>query len=255
VKNFKADIIKQKKDEIELPDIFFGILWGLSPLGLALVFAFILGELKLPNKVFLMSPETIKQLVSLAPWVLAIVAIAGLLYQIKLNNSKWARDESKFCLSSALEAFEEAYKLLADGNNNRVTWISAARALKRGQNMTSGITQQVHKDVLEVQLDRYRNLFAQILGADNPHKRKEFFAGDPKVPMELDNIWPILPGAKDIPPTTLKVIWDFAQFPPGYEDPIDFDESFSDDEIDRGVNRVIWRGLFEYLKEKRKPKD
>ncbi|MEK9629308.1 MAG: hypothetical protein VW455_09845 [Nitrospinota bacterium] len=196
-----------------------------------------------------MPNETICQLVSLAPWTLAIIAFGGFIFQISVHKRKWDSDESRFRLTSALDAFAEAHKLLKDGNNDRITWISAARALKRGKNIAKDITEKVDKDVLEVQLDRYRIIFSQILGADDLKKGIEFFKGE-LLPEGPYSAFQSSAKEKDryLPPPTLKVIWDFAQFPEGYDDPIHFKESFSNEEIDQGKNNVIWPALFEYLK-------
>lgn len=163
-----------------------------------------------------------------------------------MTKKKWDRDESHFCLTSASDAFEIAHGLLKDGNNDRVTWILASRALTRGRNIANGLTEQVHKDVFEVELDRYRIIFGDILGRDNEGKDEAFFRGatffqGAEVPNTSTS--PL-----NIPPPTLKVIWDFAEYPLGYEDPVSIDDSFSVEEIDRGVNGVRYPGLFNYLK-------
>ena len=184
------------------------------------------------------------------PWLVLSIGLAVFAWRIYSDSRKWKYEKSGFNLTSALDAFEEAHKLLDDGNNDRVTWISAARALKRGKNIADGLTEQVHRDVLELQLDRYRIKFGAILGCDDEDKDETFFKGDTFFETGEE---PVLKSGRNIPPSTLKVIWDLAQFPPEYEDPIPFGKSFSDAEIDSGVNNVRYKGLFKYLQTCRKP--
>jgi hypothetical protein len=106
-----------------------------------------------------------------APWILALIAFIALLLTGITNRKQWQYQKSDFRLKSSLDAFKVAHKLLSDGNNDRVTWILAARALKRGIHMTEGLTEDVHKDVLEVELDQYRIIFGKILGCDNEEKK------------------------------------------------------------------------------------
>ena len=158
-----------------------------------------------------------------------------------------------------MDAWEEAYKLLHDDNNDRVTWVTAARALERGSRMANGITEEVHQDARDVQRDRYRNLFSRILGCDNPDIKGAFFYGAPD---SIDNIDDAAghstkrqderPQILNIPESVLKIIWDFAQFPKDYEDPLSNKKSFSDDDLNKHVNAIIWPGLFEYLKHQRR---
>jgi hypothetical protein len=59
------------------------------------------------------------------------------------------------------------------------------------------------------------------------------------------------PQIRNIPERILRVIWDFAQFPTDYEDPISGTQGFSEDELQRHENHTLWPGLFEYLQHKK----
>ncbi|MZH02925.1 MAG: hypothetical protein F3745_05905 [Nitrospinae bacterium] len=180
---------------------------------------------------------------------LIATALGGLIWQIYINKRKWECDESHFCLTSALDAFESARNLLKDGNNDRVIWILAARALTRGRDIANKITEQVHKKVLEVELDKYRIIFGDILGRENEDKTMEFFQGNTFFEDGQErNPNPRHATPLNIPPSTLKVVWDFAEYPEDYTDPVSNDESFPDSVIDRGVNAVLYPGLIAYLK-------
>jgi len=119
--------------------------------------------------------------------------------------------------------------------------------------MAEGISEQVHCDVFSVQRDRYRRIFGDFVGYDNPAISGAFFYG---APVEIQNIDEAAkntasrndrPQIRSIPERTLRVIWDFAQFPTDYEDPISGIQGFSENELQLHVNHILWPGLFEYL--------
>ena len=148
---------------------------------------------------------------------------------------------------------------MGDKNNDRVIWITAARALERGTRIASGITEEVHKDVLQVQRDRYRLIFGDILGYDNPDVTGSFFYGAPDDIVDLDDAAKHAtkkengrPQLRNLSETTLKIIWDFAQFPDGYEDPISDVSEFSKQEVENDFNILPYPGLFKFLRHIRK---
>lgn len=197
--------------------------------------------------------------IQFAPWAIALVALCALIYQIWTNAQERRYEKSNFCLKSTLEAWDQAYALLKDSSNSRVAWVTAARALQRGNRIAEGICEKVHRDVLDVQKDRYRRLFGDILGYDNPEKRGAFFYGATET---VNNIEDAAKSSTQrigeraqilfIPEHILKIIWDFAQFPKNYEDPIGKKKAFTEDELNNPVNDIIWPGLFEYLRFQRR---
>lgn len=193
-------------------------------------------------------------IMQMAPWVIAIVALCGLFYQMHNNEKQRKYDKSAFSQTSAGNAMEEAYKLLNDGNNDRVKWITAARALKREDSMAEDVTEKVHQAVLDVQRDLYRGLFNEILGYDNPQKGGAFFYGAPDNIQNIDDAAQYSTQKQDGRPRilnlderSLKIIWDFAQFPKEDKDLVSDSERFSDVELNKKVNDIIWPGLFKYL--------
>lgn len=188
----------------------------------------------------------------------ATVALTGFFLQIYIYVTQKKYEKSGFRLTAALDAYEEAHKLLQDKNNDRVKWVTAARALQRGVRIAAGITEQVHKDVLEVHRDRYRLIFGDILGYYNQDITASFFYGasvdmvDIKEAAEYSskrgNGEPML---RTLSETSLKIIWDFAQFPVDYEDPISDIKAFSGEEVDEYFNIMKYKGLFEYLRHTR----
>ena len=73
-------------------------------------------------------------LASLIPNAL-LLALGGLLLSRARELEDAQEKRSLFYLESCVRAYEEAWNLLCDGNNDRGTWIAAARALKHAQNL------------------------------------------------------------------------------------------------------------------------
>lgn len=188
-----------------------------------------------------------------------VVAVVGLVWQIIATYRDRQQRNSAFRLDSALYAFNQASELLSDGNNDRVTWIAASRAVERGLRIAEGIACQEHQDLYEVRLDRYRQIFGDFLGYDNPEKSAVFFYGDTTGVRDIDDAAVRstqridgLPKLLSIPEPTLRVIFLFAQFPENYEDPISRDKRFSGDEVHDAATRTLWPGLIGYIRHLRR---
>ena len=190
--------------------------------------------------------------------VATIIALVGFFWQIYTYFKKGQYDKSAFRLTSALDAFEEARKLLQDKNNDRVKWVTAARALQRGVRISSGITEEVHKDVLEFQRDRYRLIFGDILGYYNHEINGGFFYGAPPEIIDIGEAARYStrreedrPQLRALSENTLKIVWDFAQFPDGYDDPVSDVNGFSEQDTSDTFNPINYPALFEYLDHKK----
>lgn len=185
-----------------------------------------------------------------------LVAAGAFIWQIYSHRQERRYINSSFALESARTSLDEAVKLLSDKNNDRITWIAAARILRRAVEISSKVTETVHVDVLEVQLERYRRVFGQILGFDDTHKNAAFFYGSGNPSADIEEAakestrskstsrgeTPVL---KALPEGALWTIWEFAQYPKDYEDPIK--ERFPDQQF-AGPGMLLWPGLYDYLK-------
>lgn len=78
-------------------------------------------------------------------------------------------------MRKVIAAFEESHDLLRHGNNDRVTWIAAARIIEKAQKIEADVTHATHRDVMEIQEYRYRRMFGDVLGHDNPGIRAGLF--------------------------------------------------------------------------------
>lgn len=186
-----------------------------------------------------------------------IVATSALIWQIRTSVLEERLRRSEFCLREVIGAFEEAHRLLADGNNDRITWIAAARILEKTEQIGMEITHRTHRDVIEIQKDRYRRVFGNVLGHNNPDIPPGFFYG---VSLQRHNIDEAAKASTtqeggrsrlaSIPESVLFSIWRFAQYPDDYEDPLP-EHRFPDEKVESRTMHVIWPGLTEYLKHTR----
>src|ERR1035438_6652724 len=80
-----------------------------------------------------------------------LLAFGGLF----LNKSREVEDveekRSHFYLDSCVAAYQDAQRLLADNNNDRMTWIAAGRTLKHAQELAKEVTFRPYQRVLDLQ--------------------------------------------------------------------------------------------------------
>ncbi|WP_431475661.1 hypothetical protein [Massilia eburnea] len=93
--------------------------------------------------------------------------------QATKDDEEVAERRSLFNLEASIQAYSQALGLLRDGNNQRATWIRAARILKHGKVLADAVSVDAHKRALELRLLDYRSEFRDIL----EHKPAEFFYG------------------------------------------------------------------------------
>jgi len=189
------------------------------------------------------------------PALALFVAACAFIWQIISHRQEKSYTKSQFALQSALESYDLAIELLADGNNDRVTWITAARIVERANQMSECVTEQVHVDVMEVQLERYRRQVATILGHDSSTTSGSFFYGADSSIEDIDTAagnatQPIhLPGVskgqlKYLAESSLATLYELASYPSNYDDPLKIN---SFDQVMGPELRTSFPGLYEYL--------
>ncbi len=168
-------------------------------------------------------------------FISSFLAPAGLLLAIGgtfLAKSRELEDatekRSLFYLDSCTAALEEARLLLADGNNDRATWIAAARALKHAQALAKQVTLDAHLRALELRRLKYRRFFSDAIR----ERPAAFFYGasDPTVPLDkaaAESTAATERGGLHVSSTvrrlneaSLHVIWEASLWPDNYEDPL-----------------------------------
>ena len=193
---------------------------------------------------------------------LTIAPTCAALFGIFLNeSSKLAekqKHQSKFLLEKSLIGFDHSIKLLANRNNNRSKWISAARTLQQSLEISTKITEDEHKNILQIETDRYRHQLWEIL---NPYDEKitpAFFYGanDPSLDIDEAARQATIPRSGEplsrfssthyLSEQSLCTIWNFMRFPEDYVDLAC--NKFSLEEIEK--LRLKHPPLHEYLKHK-----
>ena len=171
---------------------------------------------------------------SLATSAAVPAALATILQAIHQSYQSAQENRSRFYLDAFREGIAEAHKLLEDGNQDRVTWITAARILSHCRGFEKGIFLEEHKNILEVIKNQYRRKFSYVLGFDNPMISSSFFYGAPsRMPLDQAAISGRAKGKLVyLDESSVKVVWSFAKFPKNYPDILEV-QRFTEDDICR----------------------
>lgn len=192
---------------------------------------------------------------SIATALALVLGIGTFYWQHRSQVKRDAHDRSRFALDSCLTAYRTALAQLEDGNNDRVTWITSARMIKRANQLASLVIETPHVAVLEVERELYRNRAAAVLGYDNPDIGAWFFQGSDRpdrTPNEAIN-HPYRRsrrhgGATELSLDSVAAVYELASFPSNYEEPLG--KHRLDDRV--GVEmRAGFPGLFNFLTSRR----
>ncbi|MDD5579778.1 MAG: hypothetical protein PHY16_10930 [Methylobacter sp.] len=114
--------------------------------------------------IHLFSFEPLKNTLSSGILITGVLfALAGHLFTQARCMAESEEKLSQFYLESCVKAYEEARNLLIDGNNERVIWIAAGRALMHAKELSERVTIDGHLRVLELHKLKYRNFFYETL--------------------------------------------------------------------------------------------
>ena len=156
-----------------------------------------------------------------------LLSLAGHLFTQGRASRDLAEKESKFYLDSAVLALEEARKLLEDGNNNRTTWIAAARSLMHAHDLADMISIDAHRKVLELHKLKYRSSFRNAItnkpaafyyGAEDPTVSLDKAAEDSTARTTSAGGRPVTSTLTSLPEAALYAVWKACQWPADYQD-------------------------------------
>ncbi|MBD2156010.1 hypothetical protein [Leptolyngbya sp. FACHB-16] len=162
----------------------------------------------------------------------ATLALSGVFLGEASKAADKQAQNSKFLLEQSLLGIKYAIDLLSDRNNDRMTWISAARTLQNSLEIACGITEPEHKQIFEIEADRYRHQLWDILNPNDEEITAAFFYGaeDPKSDVDtaakssslrrVGERFNMLSSVHALSEESLFVIWNFMSFPNNYEDPL-----------------------------------
>lgn len=169
--------------------------------------------------------------------------------QIDKENSEVEERRSLFNLKAWEDANIKAKALLQDGNNDRATWIQAARVVGHAKVLAKGVSIENHQRVMELKSLEYRSFFRQLL----QDKTGSFFYGTPHEYSSIDEAAAAssiatekneryIFDSKVLSEKSIFAIVGAAEWPENYTDPID--EGFPK-EFESTV--FLYDGLREFL--------
>jgi len=183
-----------------------------------------------------------------------LIALAGHLFSQARAAKESVEKRSHFYLDSCVKAYDDARSLLQDGNNDRATWIAAGRALMHAKHLAASVTVDAHLRVLELERLKYRGFFNEVLES----KPAAFFYGVAGTYASLDDAGAassvgeerggrtLVSAARQLSDKALYAVWEAAQWPQHYKDPLD--RGFSSEE--RAGLHLLFPGLHEFLEHK-----
>jgi hypothetical protein len=183
------------------------------------------------------------------------LTLAGHLFAQAKDAAEREDKRSVFYLESSLTAYTEAQALLEDDNNDRITWIAAARALGHADDLSKRITQKPHLQTFELHQLKYRRFFHERL-----LKTAAFFYGVTDHSMPLKEAAAastasttraglfVSSTATSIPSSAIYAVWRAAQWPASFQDPLD-EADFTAKEEARLM--VLFPGVHDYLEHTR----
>lgn len=183
-----------------------------------------------------------------------LLALAGHLLTQSKALAESAEKRSLFNLEGFQKAFAHAKDLLVDGNNNRPTWIEAARSLSHGEELAKAVSLESHKRVLELERLKYRSFFHQVLveksaacfyGVSSSHSTLNDAAIASTAP-EQSHGRHIISTNHQIEEASIRAVWLAASWPKSYDDPMI--SRFEPEEIDKVMLR--YPALHQFLEHK-----
>lgn len=173
-----------------------------------------------------------------------LIAILTFLRERRKQEQENERNRAKFYLELAERGFEEVYELLKDKNNNRITWVRAARVLLKTRSLKTQVdAEDFNRAFLQLE-ERVRNELyrALTIGGENGERASlppQFYYGidDWASSITLDeaaikssskiNAYAVLidtvppePSLKPLAEKSIIAIYDFLEYPKDYEDPL-----------------------------------
>lgn len=213
--------------------------------------------------------------------VLAFLTFLGVLWTISITYEQFNNEKSRqeiedtdkrslFFFEQAKLGLEEVYDMLKDQNNDRVTWVRAARDLLRARNLGKSIKVQEYQEAYRLTEEKIRHKLYLALSSYDPktHSRNplppQFFYGvqnwnvvrpldevakevSQKIEVYGVSIDQTTPQSSILPLAAKSVIaiYDFLEYPADYDDPLNTVESWSDDWDDsRGINEGAKRFVY-----------
>lgn len=198
-----------------------------------------------------------------------LVAVLTFARERKRRKDERQRHVSEVLLERVKDGFDNVITLLSDQNNNRVTWVRAARTLLRTLNLKEKILSEEYKVAYNLEEERARNeLYNALTLVDKDSGQRvslppQFFYGidDWRTCKSLDEAAikassrgvvytlsidevPPQPYLKPLSSKSVTAIFNFLEYPEHYHDPLEglpaWGEGWEDSHgIDQGARRYV----------------
>ncbi len=177
--------------------------------------------------------------VLLSAGLAAMSVFMGIKNSNKIEKEKKEFEISEFYLNNSLVELNNVYKILKDKNNDRVTWLLAARVLKLSFELSENITDQNHKKVYELQKFQIRHNISDVFTKDGALEIR-FFSGlrmngpilESKIEHEVNGV----SSRNRLSEESVYIIFSFLEYEDSFDDPIeDIQLPTTEDELD------IWK--------------
>jgi len=205
----------------------------------------------------------------------AISISAGVLIAIVTFLGDRERNSSKVFLERAIVGFDTVVDLLSDQNNNRITWVHAARTLIQTLDLDDQIKSLEYKRAFKLEAEKTRAKLHQALSWINLGEALpgQFFYGSPdwaklvkegitlddaaiKVSNKIEAIRGSIDSISPLPallPLSVKsviAIYDFLKYPEDYSDPLDSVKDWDSDwytlDFDQGAKSYVAHKKMKY---------
>lgn len=233
---------KFKEEMVSFAPAALGLLVAIVSFTMIIYLAFLL---------FVEKEVRLSDYIQLVIFIAMVIAVGLSLY---MHREKGKFDESQAFLTSSVDLINKAYDILSDGGSRvttiRVSWVTAARLLTRSRMLASKITLPSHRIIFESEHDFQRHRFGDLLKMDGDPLPLEFFCGTGYAKGSVgDSAYNTIKsnGANNwLPVRVVAVIYQFKEYPEGYEDPLEGSRGFNNNEMN-----ILWllgeRGVCDYL--------
>ncbi|MCG3671952.1 hypothetical protein [Aliarcobacter butzleri] len=198
------------KKEFETLDLIIYILW-------ALIIGFILLNLCFDFQNFI--------LVGLAGLLASASVMKNIANTNKIEKEKKEKESSEFYLNKSISELNNVYELLKDKNNDRVTWILAARVLNLALELSKKIKLENHKEFYNLQEFQLKHKLLDLFKSEE-YKKLSFYVGCNN-PLEIDYNSAISEYFRSeyegnhLAKISLYEIFSFLEYPDNFKDPLD----------------------------------
>ncbi|WP_417327650.1 hypothetical protein [Halarcobacter sp.] len=162
----------------------------------------------------------------------AFIASASVMKNVananRIEKEKSESEESEFFLNKSISELNNVYELLKDKNNDRITWILAARVLNMSLELSKKIKKDSHKEYYHLQEFQLKNKLLDLF-KEEEYSKLEFYAGvdnplNSNKALAIDYISDYLLDSRKIKcldEASLIAIFSFVEFSEDFNDPID----------------------------------